>query len=334
MNLPTNMKVTVILSRLLLAAGLLGAAALSQAQALPAKPLRIIVPYNAGGLLDAVMRRVGPPLSESIGQPVLIDNRPGGVTNIGMQACAGAPPDGSTVCFTLEDSVVYNPLLYRKLPYDPASLVPVIQLLTSRGMIVANAAAPFNGLGEMLAYAKSKPNSINWGTFGPGSAPDVYRRWINHAAGIDIVEVPYKGAASGTLNAVIGGEIHATVLPIGMVLPMIKTGRLKPIAIIGDKRWPGLPSVASLGEEKLDPGIRNVWGVYAPPGTPKPVVDRLNAEFAKALATPSIQEMLDTNTLEVVGGSAIEFSHSLNELRTNATRVFRALGIKPSDTPS
>lgn len=306
----------------------------AQNAAFPSKPIRIIVPYSAGGLLDATMRRVGVAITESTGQPVIIDNKPGGMTNIGMQNCAVAPPDGYTVCFTLEDSTIYNPLLYRKMPYDTVSLVPVINLVYARQMVVAHTSAPFNSLKELLAYAKSHPSAVNWATFGPGSTPDINRLWINRTAGTDIVNVPYKGVGNGTLPAVLNGEVTATVLPIGLVLPHIKSGKLKSIAVLGDRRFPGLPGVPALAEEGMDPSLPNSWGVYAPPGTPKAQVDRLNAEFAKAMSKPALRELLETNTLDFVGGSPADFGNWLSRQRKAAALVFDSLGIKPVDAPS
>jgi tripartite-type tricarboxylate transporter receptor subunit TctC len=321
--------------RPLVAAACLGSIAFgAAAQSVPHKPLRIIVPYAPGGVLDTLMRRMGPLISDSIGQPVIIDNRPGGLTNIGMQACAGAPADGSTVCFALEDSTVYNPLLFKKMAYDPSTLVPVIQLATARSVLVAKAGAPFNTYKEMVAFAKSKPGVVNFGTWGPASTPDLYRQWIDRAAGIDMTSVPYKGVAGGTMQAIIGGEIDASVFTIGQIQAYMKDGKVKPIAILGDKRWSGLPNVPSLAEEGAEPGITSVWGVYAPPKTPKDQVERLNGEFGKALTHASVRELLQTNTLDPVGGTPDEFGKVLRDLRVNAQRVFKALDIKQLDMPS
>ncbi|MGB3067790.1 MAG: tripartite tricarboxylate transporter substrate binding protein [Ottowia sp.] len=319
----------------LTAAACLGAAAAGgNAQTAPHKPLKIIVPYAPGGILDTLMRRMGPLISESIGQPVIIDNRPGGLTNIGMLACAGAPADGSTVCFALEDSTVYNPLLFKRMPYDPSTLVPVIQLATARSIIVAKSAAPFNTYKEMVAFAKSKPGVLNFGTWGPASTPDLYRQWMDRSAGIDMTSVPYKGVAGGTMQAILAGEIDASVFTIGQVQAYLKDGKAKPIVILGDKRWSGMPNLTTLGEEGAEPGLTSVWGVYAPPKTPKDQVDRLNAEFAKALTHASVRELLQTNTLDPVGGTSEDFGKVLRDLRANAQRVFKALDIKPMDMPS
>lgn len=318
-----------------LAAAFLGALSCAAVAQAPAhKPLRILVPYAPGGILDTVVRRMGPLISESTGQPVIIDNRPGGLTNIGMLACAGGPADGSTVCFALEDSTVYNPLLFKKMPYDPATLVPVIQLATARSIIVARTAAPFNTYKELIAFAKSKPGAVNYGTWGPASTPDLYRQWIGHAAGVNLTSVPYKGVSGGTMQAILAGEIDVSLFTIGQILPYIKDGKVKPIAIIGDRRFSGLPNVQALAEEGGDPGLTSVWGIYAPPNTPKTQIDRLQGEFARALAHPTLRELLQTNTLDTVGGSPEDFAKVLRDLRVNAQRVFKTLDIKPNDMPN
>jgi tripartite-type tricarboxylate transporter receptor subunit TctC len=322
-------------SRAFTTAALLGAAVLSASAQQPAqRPLHIIVPYGPGGILDSLMRRMAPLLAESIGQSVVIDNRPGGVTNIGMFACANAPADGNTVCFALEDSTVYNPLLFNKMTYDPASLVSVIQLATARSVIVVNAAAPYNTYKELIAYAKAKPGVVNYGTWGPASSPDLYRQWIARSAAVELTGVPYKGVAGGTMQAVVSGEIDTSLFTIGQMLPYLKDGKVKPIAVVSDKRWSGLPDVPTLTEEGADPGLTSVWGIYAPAHTPKAQVDRLNAVFAKALKDPTVRELLQTNTLDPVGGSPEEFDKVLRQLRVNAQRVFKSLDIKPLDAPT
>jgi tripartite-type tricarboxylate transporter receptor subunit TctC len=297
------------------------------------KPLRIIVPYAAGGVLDSLMRRMGSEISTSIGQPVIIDNKPGGLTSIGMQACSSAPPDGTTVCFTLEDSTVYNALLYRKLTYDPNALLPVIDVASARAMIVARGNAPFNNFKELVAYAKANPGKVNFGTWGPASSPDLYRQWFNRTFGIDLAAIPYRGIASGTMPAIMAGEIDVTLVTIGQVMPQVQGGKLKPVAIVGTKRFAGLPNVSSLGDELADPGIISSWGLYAPLGTPTAIVNRLNAEFTKAAAAPAVRELFETNTIDFVGGPAADFATHLREMKENGQRIFRMLEIKPLDMP-
>lgn len=331
-NTDGSLRARLVRGAMLLAISLVSVGQAS-AQA-PGKPLRIIVPFAPGGALDVLMRRMGPIISDSTGQPVVIDNRPGGMTNIGMQACANAAPDGQTVCFTVDDSIVYNPLLFKKLPYDPAGLVPVVHLTVPRSVLVAKASAPFNNFKEFVTYAKANPGKLNFGTWGPSSYPDLYRQWIDRSAGTHVQGVPYKGVAGGTMPAVIAGETDLTILTIGQIFPQIQAGKVKAIAILGDKRWPGLPDVSTLAENGADPGTPSAWGIFAPPGTPAATVEKLNTEFSKALGAPSVREYLQASTLDAVGGSPSDFNRFLNDLRSNAQRVFRTLDIKPADQPS
>ncbi|MBI2962103.1 MAG: tripartite tricarboxylate transporter substrate binding protein, partial [Betaproteobacteria bacterium] len=176
---------------LLLAAGVMAAVAAAD---FPSKPIRVIVPYAAGGIVDAVARAVGSQLAETMGQPVVVENRPGGSAIIGMMACVKAPADGYTLCMPGTDAVSYNAYLFKNLPYDSASdLIPVICLALSNSMLAAKASARFNSFKEMIAYAKSNPGALNWATWGAASLPDVYLQWIKHQTGVDIAAIAYKG---------------------------------------------------------------------------------------------------------------------------------------------
>ena len=307
---------------------------LALAQPYPSKPIRVIVPIVAGAVLDALARTIGQQVSDSIGQPVLVENRPGGSSIIGMQACARAAPDGYTLCMTVADSLSYVPHLFRNLPFDPETdFAPVIYLVRGNSMLLANASAPFNSYKEMIAFAKGKPGAVNWGTWGAGSVPDMYLQWTKHQMGAEITAVPYKGGGQA-IPALLAGEVHISFMAIGPMLPHIKAGKLKPIAVVGDRRSPLLPDVPSLADEGADPGVRSYFGLFAPGKTPKPVVDRLNAEFGKALQSPRLQEFVRVQTLDVVGGSAAEFAEFLKADRAHAGRVFRAIGVRPTDAPS
>ncbi|MFM9969942.1 MAG: Bug family tripartite tricarboxylate transporter substrate binding protein [Burkholderiales bacterium] len=304
------------------------------AQNFPSKPIRIIVPYVGGGAVDGSARVIAVPMGESMGQPVLIENRPGASSIVGMSACAKAPPDGYTTCMTVADSLSYNPFLFKNLPYDAdKDFAPVINLARGNSMLLAKGSATFNTFKEMIAFAKAKPGALNWGTWGPASVPDMYLQWIRHEVGVDIAAVPYKGAGQA-VPALLAGEVDITYMTIGAMLPHIKSGKVKSLAVVGGRRSPALPDVPHLAEEGADPGLNSYFGIFAPGGTPKPVVDRLNAEFAKALQTPKVQEYLRTLTLDIVGGSADAFAQFLRDDRINSGRVFKTMGVKPTDAPS
>jgi tripartite-type tricarboxylate transporter receptor subunit TctC len=303
------------------------------AQTFPAKPIRMIVPYGVGGPTDATARLFAREAAVALGQPIVVDNVPGASSIIGMQSCASAPADGHTICLTVADSLSYNPLLFKSLPYDPNNaFAPVINLTRANSLIVANGAAPFSSMKELVDYSKANPGKLNWGTWGASTLPDVYRQWIEKKAGVTILGVPYKGAVP-TLTGLLGGEINLTFMSIGFALPHIKAGKIKPIAVVGNQRSPILPDVSALGELGLDPGLGSYFGVFAPAKTPTGVVGQLNAAFAKVLATPAGQDFLKLQTMDAVGGSPADFALVVKKDQQKAAETFEFLGIKPSANP-
>jgi tripartite-type tricarboxylate transporter receptor subunit TctC len=322
--------ITRILRIASLALGFASSQVLSQT--FPAKPIHVILPFAVGGLLDATVRAIGQQVSESIGQAVIVENRPGGSTFIGMSACAKAPPDGYTVCITTPDSLSYNQFLFTKLSYDPEKdFAPVTNLVLTDNIVVAHASAPFGTFKEMIAYAKANPGKVNWGTWGVGSIPHIYLEAINRGLGVEIVAVPYKGAGQA-FPAILAGEVHATYGGLGFALPHIKAGRLKALATTPE-RSPLLPDVPTMKELGAEPGLPSYFGVFAPAATPPAVLEKLAAEFAKALRTPKIQDFLAAQTLRPVGNSPAEFAEFVKADRANAQRVFQSMGIRPTDAP-
>jgi len=304
-----------------------------QAQAFPTKPIRIIVPYAAGGLVELMARSVGPFLTESMGQPVVVETRPGGSAIIGMQACATSAPDGHTLCLAVADALSYNPALFSDLPFNPdTDFVPVINMGLSNNLLVANAKAPFGNYREMIAYAKANPGKLNWATWGPASLPDLYLQWTKRSAGVDIAGIPYKGAGQAN-PAVISGEADITYMGFGVSAPLVKGGKLKPIVTVGNRRSSFMPQQSTLGEEGGDPGLQGYFAMFAPGKTPKPIVDRLNAELARAIRTPKMLDFYKTYTLEYVDNSADQFAQFARADRENALKVFRSIGITPSKAP-
>ena len=279
-------------------------------------------------------RAIGAAVQESTGQPFVVETRPGGSSIIGMLACAKSAPNGYTLCFTVADSLSYNPALFSDLPYNPdTDFAPVINLGWTNNLLVANAKAPYNSYKELIAYARAKPGAINWATWGPASLPDLYLQWIKRRAGVDIAGIPYKGAGAAN-PAVFSGEADVTYMGFGVAAPQIKDGRIKPIVTIGDRRSRLMPELPSLGEEGGDPGLRGYFGAFAPGKTPRDIVERLNAELAKAIRTPRMQEFYRTYTLDAVDNTAEQFEAFTKADRETATRVFRSIGVKPRVAPS
>ena len=304
------------------------------AQTYPSGLIRIIVPYAAGGVTDSLARVIGAQVADAVGQPVIIENRPGASSMLGMQACANAKPDGYTVCIAVADSLSYNPQLFASLPYDPdKSFAPVMRLALTNNLLVANARAPFNNYKDMVAYAKAAPGKLNWGTWGPATLPDLYLRWVSSQAGVNIQAIPYKGGAAQANPAVYSGEVDITYMGFGTAAPQIAAGAIKPLVAVGAKRSEFMPDLPCLGEEGGDPGLQGYFGLFAPAETPSSIVQRLNAEFAKALDTPQVQAFYKNSTLIAEPNTPDEFAAFAKADREAAAKVFKSMGITPQAAP-
>ena len=254
----------------------------AQAQAWPAKPVKIIVAGSPGSPPDVLARGLGQRLQDKAGQAFIVDNRPGANTLIAMQACATSAPDGYTFCLTTNDSLSVNPHLYGKLPYDPdKSFAPVAILAWPHGVVVVNSQVGAKTFKEVVALSKAKPGTLNWGSFGVGSSSHLYLEWIRDRTGWDVTHVPYN--AGRAIPAAISGEAQLTYLTIGALKPHIDSGKLTPIAVAGIERSPFLPNVPTFSEVGLgDFFIRTWFGLFAPAGTPQPVLEKMN-ELAVAI---------------------------------------------------
>lgn len=293
------------------------------------KLLRIIVPYAAGGVLDSLARALSTPLQAMTGQTVIVDNRPGGSSLIGMQDCADALPDGNTYCMTVPDSLSYNPQLFKKLPYNPSAFVPVMNLGWTNGLIVVSTKSELASYKELIKRSEAQPDRFNWATWGDASMPDVYLRWVEHQTGARIVSIPYKGAALAN-QAVLSGEVDVSYMGIGVASPLIEAGRIKPIALTGRTRsslFPGLPTLAELG---VDAGLPGYIAIFAPPKTPGAIVDRFHAQLAQALQTPELKKLYVQFTLDPVNESPAQFAEFVKSDRERASKVFKALGFAPT----
>lgn len=279
---------------LLLATAALAAAAQAP---YPSRPIRMLVPFPPGGSLDAVARLIGDRLTQAWGQPVVIDNRPGGATTIATLAAAKAPPDGHTLLLTASTHVI-NPLLMANLPYDSEKdFLPVATLIKSEFILVVHPSMEVNNLQEFIALAKARPESVEYGTAGVGNPNHIAAEMFSQAAGVKLKHVPYKGGGQ-SVNDLLAGQIKAMFSVPVTVLPHIRTGKLKALAHTGAASAPpGLPTFAQAGLPGFD--LRSWQAIMVPAGTPKPVVDKLVAELGKIMADPSIQEKLSASGQEV-----------------------------------
>jgi len=296
-------------------------------------PIRIIVPSPAGGQVDNLARALSPHLRELTGQPILVENKPGASTTIGMRECALARPDGLTFCMSVPDSLSYNPFVFAKLPYDPAAFVGIAHLGWTNGLIVSNTGAKFSSFKEMLVVAKAGGAPVFWATWGEASIPDVYLKWTNHRAGASIEAVPYKGAAPGN-QAVLAGEAQVTYMGIGVSRPHVQKGTVRPLAATGKSRSPLYPDIPTLNELGLDPGLPGYFAFYAPPGTPDAIARRMHTLVQAALATPALTQFRETYAMEAADMSLEQFQQFMATDRHRAGEVLRSLGFKPTTVTS
>ena len=295
-------------------------------QGYPNKTIRIVVPYPAGGGIDLISRAIGNQLSQRWGQPVVIENKPGSGTIVAAEGVAKAAPDGYTLMVTTDSTISVNPHLYARLPYDPVKdFAPITQMVLLNQLLLANAAVPANNLKELIAYAKANPGKLNYASYGSGSQPHLAMEMLKSQAGMDIVHVPYKGIPQA-VPAAIAGEVQLTFSGAASSIAHIKGGRLKAIAIGGKSRLFMLPEVPTFTEGGFPEVPANAWfGLFAPAGTPREVVMKLNAELVKMLKEPEFnQKEVVAKGYELVANTPEEFTAFLV---TDSQRNARAVKI-------
>jgi tripartite-type tricarboxylate transporter receptor subunit TctC len=268
--------------------------------AYPTKPIRLIVPYTPGGAADQLARVLGNRLGKDLGQPVIIENKPGANTAIGAQHVAQAAPDGYTIFLASSASMVLNPLLYSKLTYNPErDLAPVSLLTTLPLVMIVNPAVPAKTVGEFVNLAKSQPGKINFASVGTGNPLHLAGELFKMEAGIDMIHVPYSGSAPA-LTAVMSGEVHTFFDVVSTSLPLIKTGKVRGLAVTTSERLkvlPDLPTVAEVGYPRYE---ASTWfGVAVPKNTPSDVVETLNAAINKTLKDKSFRDQFESLGLVV-----------------------------------
>ena len=302
---------------------------LAWAQAYPAKPIHLIVPFPPGGPTDIVGRLVAQKISQALGQPVVVENRPGAGGTVGSTAAAKSPADGYTLLYGSTSTLAIAPGLYPKLQYDPkASFAPVS--LVSRGpiLIAVNAELPAKTLKEFIALAKAKPGKINYGSAGSGTPPHLAAELFKSVAGVDLVHVPYKGGAPA-ISDLVGGQVQAIFEGQVVLLPHIKSGKVRALAITGQKRDPSLPDVPTSAEAGLPGYDANFWsGLVAPAGTPSQAIDVLNDALVRALATQEVREALARQGLEAFGTTPQEFAQFIGAEIEKWGRVVKTSGAK------
>lgn len=303
----------------------------SWAQAWPSRPIKIIVPLTPGGSNDYFARLLAERLPAVLGQPVIVENKPGVGGNIGTEFVAKQPADGYTLLVSATTHVI-NPNFFTKLPYDPLKDFEPISLIgTVPFVLTVNASTPVATLKEFLALAMAKPGSVSYGTAGIGTPHHLAAEFLMSMTGINMIHIPYRGAA-GIVPALLAGDITCTIGAINSLLPHIRSGRLRAIAVAGSTRTSSLPDVPTIAEAGALPSYTmDVWlGVLAPAGTPRPIIDRLNTEINKIVRDPQVsKEKLNTVGIDSVGTTPERYMEIMKTDLVKYAKIAKDANIKP-----
>lgn len=297
----------------------------------PSKVVRIVVPFPPGGGIDILIRAVGVELATKWGQPVVIDNRAGGGTLIGADNVARSPADGHTLLATVNQTMTSNRYLYKSLPYDPdKSFTPVMEMVESEQLIVAHATVPAKDLREFVALARREPAKYPYGSFGRGTQPHLLFALMNKREGTDLTHIPYKGVAQ-LMTAVAAGEVAVSTGSGSVAGGLMKSGRMKALAITSKQRSPQFPDVPTAQEQGYGYLNASIWyGLFAPAGTPQPIVDKINADIGAILRDPAFAEKNATSRgLRVVAGTSQQFQASIREEAAAVGEMIKAAEVKP-----
>jgi tripartite-type tricarboxylate transporter receptor subunit TctC len=314
--------------RLAVVCALVAAAASAHAQQWPSKAIRVVVNFPPGGAADQIARGVAPPLGEALGQPVVVENRPGANGNIGAEAVAKSAADGYTLLMSSGGAFSVNPHLYTKLPFDPLKdLVPVAAAARILVFLVVKPDLPAKSVEEFVALARASPGRLSYGSPGSGSSPHIAGEMFKRAARIDVVHVPYKGAAPA-LTDLLGGQLDFMFDP-GIGLGHVRAGKLRLLAVGSPKRSPLFPDVPTVAEAGMAGFDADSWfGFYAPAGVPADILGRLNRELNRALQTPPVRDRILAIGGEPVAMSAAEFAEVQRKDRERFGAVVREAGIR------
>jgi len=312
----------------LVAVGLAAGSAGAHAQNYPSRPVRLIAPYVAGGGTDFVSRTVATKLSEMWGSPVVVENRPGGGTNIGSELVARAAPDGYTLLVGGTPNTV-NAFLYRKLPYDTLKdFATIIHLDTAPNVLAVHPSLPVKSVKELIALAKKNPASLNFGSAGIGSSNHLSGELFKVMAAIDIVHVPYKGGAAAVTD-LMGGQITMYFGTTPSTMPLVRAGRLRGLAVTIAKRTSAAPELPTMDEAALPGFEQSAWhGILAPAGTPAAVVAKLNTDLNAVVRSQDVVQKFATQGIEVTGGSPADFTAFLKQDLAKYQKLVARANIK------
>jgi len=312
----------------IVAAVLCAFAGMAFAQSYPSKPIKIVVPYPPGGFNDTLGRTLAAKFTEAWGQPAVVENKPGANTLIGSDFVAKSPPDGYTLLVVAFPFAV-TPSLIRNMPYDTLKdFAPVVLAAQSPNLLVVNPSLPVKSVGELIALAKAKPNSLSYASTGNGSSNHISMELFKSLAGVDIVHIPYKGTAPAVTD-LLGGQVHLMFDNVPNVLPHVKAGKLVALGQTGVKRSPLISDVPTVAEAGVAGYEVTVWfGLVAPAGTPREVVQKLNAETVRILAMPDVRERFLAQGVEPVGSTPEQFGEHIRTQMAKWAKVVADAGVK------
>ena len=299
----------------------------AQAQDYPSRPIRLVIPYGPGSLADAVPRLIQPALEQKLGQRIVIEHRPGAGGNVGTQAVVSAPPDGYTLVMTATNNLVINQFVFKDMKFDPlADLAPVSLIAEVPLILQVHPSLPAN-LKEFIEQARANPGKINYGSPSTGTIPHLAMEIFARAANLKLTHVPFKGGAPASAS-LAAGEIQLILTPVSEVLPHIQANRVRPIAVSSDKRITQMPDIPAIGETVKGYEFTSWFGAFAPTGTPRPIVDRLNAEIQKALGEPTVLSNLTAQALDPMYLTSEEFAKKLKAEYDKYEKVVKVSGAR------
>jgi tripartite-type tricarboxylate transporter receptor subunit TctC len=301
----------------------------ANAQTYPSKPIRFVSPYPPGGANDILARIVGQKLGESVGQQIVIENRAGATGNIGAEVVAKAAPDGYTILMGQASNLTINVSLMSKMPYDPVrDFAPVTLVATTPNLLVVHPSLPVRTVKDLVVLARAKPGSINYASSGSGSAGHLAAELFKRVAHIDMVHIPYKGAAPALTDVVAGQAQLYFTSPIS-AQPFVKAGRLRMVAVTSLKRSPSMPDIPTVAESGYpDFDVVSWWGILTPAGVPKDIIARLHTEIVKVLALPEIKAKFADQGADVASDTPEQFAAYIKTEIAKWARLIKELGVK------
>ena len=298
------------------------------AQEYPVRPIRVVVPFSPGGAVDGPMRIIAQELSKRLGQQVVVENKPGAGATIGSELVAKAAPDGYTLLLASQTNAI-SATLYSRLPFDPVEdFTPISLIGREPGVLVVNPALPAKTFQEFVAYVKERPGQVDYASSGNGSGQHLFAALLATMTGMKMNHIPYRGSGQATTD-LLGGQVMVSIPGTAGMVGHIKAGKLRALAVTGDKRSPQLPDVPTVMESGVPGYEAYVWmGLLAPKGTPAPIVDRLHRELMQVLATSEVKAYMATAGIEIVGSTPAEFGRFFRTEKDQWARVIRETGAK------